>query len=851
VYGLSDSQPEVSYRRQSTRWLTNVRIRPLRWVARRWKSRLPEGETTAWLTFPIAFDQPIETGTSLCRRSGSASLNLVDKWLVRFSFQFSASEPLRDNLSLASVMDELGDAAIAAIDDGRVNSFSRALANLLEFHRVAIQLGAFGQGTDAGNYLEMQNNPLGSMQTQHGRFLNPYRKLAKRLVDIADTDIEPLQEAAHSTEALLSHVRATASLEVREQLVFIAGFQWGALRERRRRSVVPVANSEAEIGARIGQPHSGSIDDKIVRTLCGAWDSIAYQVLRSADLNNDWRLLVQRGKESIHLLERSVSHVLVAVADDDALVSRWALDLLQRWPGYWFLILDEHAVWEEFSQGSEGLLYLSWADVDRALGISGEGLRSESQKQRDVFGEVLLNAWRDACGFLITWLMAQTRDEDPQRELCRDLLKALVAGDALKGSGSTHSVRQPFEHFDAALAAWLRVNILESAELNLVGNLWARLAERAKDSTRLPWVSGRAYGSDDEDERIDLADVALLRLLLSSGAEIRIGQTLSDRVLEFAGQGAIYAERAARRLGHAEEHLRGIDLIPWLPSFQALQPDISVGDIDAKRLQLADEFWALRERIETRNSEQVNQRPLDQAHIDAIEDACNRMAFSRDLGGLPLPFFDVVETAGGAAGEFTLKLPQRDKAELVHPPLATRVSNELSWYEKTVRDYVALDVRTKIAREIQSQAVVVASDKEFAEALDVAAGELHEAGLEALLFLGNRRDLGNQWHADPESADADRPKPFTLEKHDGYAHPGYLFHANGVPAIRMFLQEQAAFLIPQECFERVRFMRMPNGKAARLDVTEQPEHRMSLALVWALEITLRDVPSYRFVFRST
>lgn len=852
LYGLSGSCIEVAHTSRSTRWLANVRVWPLLWVAARWKRRIPPdvNAQSVWLTFPVVFEQAIETGDDLCRRTGGAELTPLERFFVRRAFKLTTTAPDRAHLDLASVMEELGDAALSSINDGRVNSFSRALSNLLEFHRIAIQLGSYSVDINFGNYLEMANNPVGSMQTLHGRLLDPYRKLAQYVIDVADMDIGPLQSAAHSTDALLSHVREKASLEVREQLLFIAGFQWGAFRARRHRTIgsgswpansddLPARKSETEI-----------VDAKIARTLCSAWDSIAFQLLRQDDLRRDWMDLAHRGKECVHFLEKTTSHILVAVADNDALVGRWALDLIQRWTGNWFQIIEEHASWEEFPQISEGVLELSWESTEQALGISGEGLRSEAAKQRDVFAEILLNAWRDSCGFLATWLLAQTKDGDPRQDLCRSLLKALLSGEVLEGAGSTHSIRQPFDHFDATLASWLRANILESANPNLAGNLWGRLDRWANDSTRQPWVSGRAYGSDDQVETINLADAALLRLLLGPNVQFGVSQALSDATLVYSEQGANYAERTKQRLINVQDQLLTIDLAPWLPAFELLQPGIGITDIDSRRTQLADELGVLHDRLAARHDEQLNQRALDAVRLQQILGACNRIAFSRDDGALPLPYFDTVETVEGMVEQFTLTLPKRNKAELVTPPLATSPSNELSWYEKTTRDCVALDIRNKILAQIQPKEVTVKSAKEFADELDEAAAELHDAGFEALLFIASRRDVDYRWRSELVGEDLNQARPIHIEKHEGYAHPGYLLHANGIPAIRMTIRHDSAFLIPRECFDTVRFTRSPDGAAARLVVNEEPDQQVSLALVWGALVTLRNLPTYRFILAT-
>ena len=362
IYGLTGSCTEVAHTSQSTKWLADVRVWPLLWVAVRWKRRIPPdlNAQSVWLTFPVVFKRAIKTGDDFCRRTGGTELKPLEKFFVRHAFKVTTTAPDRAHLDLASVMDELGDAALSSINDGRVNSFSRALSNLLEFHRIAIQLGSYSVGVKIGNYLEMANNPVGSMQTLHGRLLDPYRELAQHAIDFAGTDIGPLHSAAHSTDALLSHVREEASLEVREQLLFIAGFQWGAFRSRRHRTIglgSQPANSD-DLAAR--KSETEIVDAKVARTLCSAWDSIAFQILRQDDLRGDWTDLAQRGKECVHFLEKTTNHILVAVADNDALVGRWALDLIQRWTGNWFPIIEEHASWEEFPQISEGVLELSW-----------------------------------------------------------------------------------------------------------------------------------------------------------------------------------------------------------------------------------------------------------------------------------------------------------------------------------------------------------------------------------------------------------------------------------------------------------------------------------------------------------
>ena len=853
-----DAGTEVKCEARTPRWLRDVWLRPLTYVARRWQARSSEppsdrhpgpGATTShWLTFPVSFGRVLNASDDLCRRRGTEGLQPFERWLVRMSIRLSGRVPRAPGLTITSVIEELGDLALAAMQADREITFSHALQNLLEFHATVIQLGDGNVHDLNGNYLTMLNNPDGSMQTLDQSLLDPYRRIAMHAVWKQEGEPDYLRITARCAESLLARVRKTAPMEIRTQLQFIAAMHWSALGEQ-------WSSYSPDLAESVNMPTSISVNSgstnkpdhaKKLRTLCAAWDYLSYQILRDDDHDEDWSSLSHRGQECVRYLEYTLKHVVTAFFDDHALAARWALDLVQRWPGYWYGIRVERAALDEFPQLGEGAFHLTWPTIEQQLGIRGETLRSTDDKRLAVVAQALVNGWRDACAFLLAWLIGQSADAHPRKKLPLSLAKALATRELLAGAGSSSNVQKPFSRFDQAIASWLRTNFLGGGPHNLVGGLSQRLGEATKDRHRASWVHGRSYVTDDGATTLDLSEATLVFLIWAAQYRDSISQQTSDTLLAFVEQDAALSERVTNRLDNTITRLLKMDITSWLPVLKYLLPSLDHAALEAAKQHVAEQLTDLLKRIQVRHDERLTVAQIDPNRIDRITAACNRLAFDRDRGAVPLPYFNEVETVDADIPECTQELPTRNKAELVSPPLATSSTSEYDWYAQMARDLVAMDVRQKLRRELRTTNLRVRTEREFAEQIRAKAAELRGAGLEPLFFVAHHRDLYGRWRSPRSALNEQRIGGLTLRKHDGFVEPGYLTHVDDIPAIDMPIINGSAFLLPRECFERLEFKSQRNGQPARLDLHEQPESRVDLTLVWCARVTLRPLPAFRF-----
>ena len=853
---------EVRMEPPTPRWLRDVWLRPLRFVARSWQTRCvasvdPHTESSTssdhWLVFPMSYGSSLEPPVDLCRRRGRIGLRPFERWLVTASFRLSRRATPSATPSVVSVIDELGDIALSELQADRKVTFRQAIMNLLEFHRAVILLGNDPSVHPPANYLTMEEDPHGSIRSLDSRLLEPYRRIATLAVSRHHDEQDYLRVTVHCTRYLLSSVRNQAPLEIRQRLQHIATLQWHALHKQwLGRSPERVeADSSSAVSKIKGSAALERDHTQMVKTLSGAWDDIPFQLLCRDDFDADWLSLGERARECIHHLELTVGHVFSAFASGDPIASRWALDLLQRWPDYWSEVRHARADLERFPQLGEGAFYLRWSAVEQNLGIGGEAPTSTAELQKAVLSEALLNSWRDTCTFLLTWSIHQSTNESPRKQLALSLSKALHTGEILAEAGSIHDIQRPFEHFDHAIAAWLRSNLWNAGDDNIAGCITDRLNRTATDALRPTWVMGRGYSSQDDQTDQTLAELFLVHLVSQTDPNTVVGQQISDALVIHVEQDAALFERAVSLLQETKTRVSDLDVARWLSVLRILSPSKEEADHQTAQRHLAGQLDHLLEAVQARNDERLETAEIDPEHIERITDACVRHAFSREHGAVPLPYFDEIEFVDDELCEAACQLPHRKKAELVHPPQATTPANQDEWYVRSVPEYVARDVCQRIREKLDTRDFDSRKEFEFADQLIGAAQELRNADLEPLLLVAGRRDLYGRWTGRRSHIRGEMIGELWLTTKAGAAYPGYLAHVGDIPAIAMPMVKGSAFLLPKECFSRIEFKRQPDGRPAHLTPRELYQFRVGLYLEWSVRVVLRELPAFRFIFEHS
>ena len=853
---------EVRMEPPTPRWLRDVWLRPLRFVARSWQARCvasvdPHTQSSMsadhWLVFPMSYGISLEPPFDLCRRRGRIGLRPFERWLVSASFRLSSRANTLATPSVVSVIDELGDIALTELQADRKVTFRQALTNMLDFHRAVVLLGTDPSAHPPANYLTMEENPHGSIRSLDSRLLEPYRRIATLAVSRHHDEQDYLRVTVQCTKYLLSSVRNQAPVEIRQRLQHIATLQWHALHKQWLGRAPD--HGEADSSSAVSEINGGTALDRnhtqMVKTLCGAWDDIPFQLICRDDFDADWPLLGERARECIHHLELTVGHIFSAFASGDPIASRWALDLLQRWPDYWSEVRHAHADLERFPQLGEGAFYLRWSAVEQNLGVDGEAPASTAELQKAILSEALLNSWRDTCTFLLTWLIHQSTSESPRQQLALSLSKSLHTGEVLAEAGSIHDVRQPLENFDHAIATWLRSTLWNAGDDNIAGSITARLSRAATDALRPTWVLGRGYSSQDDQTDETLAELALVHLIGQTDPNTVVGQQISDALVIHVEQDAALFERAVSLLRNTKTRVSDLDVARWRSVLRILSPPKEDADHRAAQRHLAGQLDYLLETIHARHDERLETAEIDPAHIERIADACVKHAFSREHGAVPLPYFDEIEFVDEELHKAACWLPYRLKAELVDPPLATKPANRDEGYVRSVPEYVARDVRQRICAQLDTRDYYSREEYTFADQLIAAERELRNADLEPLLFVAERRDLYGRWTRRRSRIRRGMIGDLLLTTREGSVEPGYLAHVGDIPAIAMPMVKGSAFLLPKECFSRIEFKRQHDGRPARLNSSELFQFRVSLSLEWSVRVVLRDLPAFRFIFEHS
>ena len=825
-----DPVVEISLPRHQQHFIKNVWLRPLGYIIRRWSRRAaskdPRNRST--LHLPLFF-QSAMSASSICLRSGNTPLTRLERIIIKLSIR-RTWRPTRMRVpDVVSVMDELGTHVLDTIGTSSNQSFDQALQHLLKYHRTLVALGLIG-AEPSENYLTARNEVTGSMQTLNQRLLKPYREISSRAASLSNSNPAIFDSFAYAPISLLSHTQNQASRAMRENFLYLATRNWNVLLADR-----------ARVRATAGDNAARNL--KLITTLCGVWDSSAFCILPRKRPAIPWASYSETGLECMHHLESTASLIFTAVKEKDFVAARWAVDLLQRWVDYWDVM--DHSGWKQFPLLDSMIFHSKWDLVERKLGIRGESLRSTLEKQQEVFAEALLNEWHTTVAFVWMWLVAQGREASPDQKNLLSLAGALRAGQVMEGSGTRHAIVRPYEIFDDVFGVWARTTLNSTRSSRWDNGLWGRLAEASKDSVRIPWVAGRVYGNDEDENTVNLAEIVQLHLLAHAGTSPTIGEPVSSNLIDYCNAETGNYARLVKRMTEGQSAIVALDVSRWTHALSIISPSDAV--LEESQTSLAEEVRKLLVRIETRHDKRLSQSPIDQKKIDQIEQWCGQAAFDPDRGALPLPYFDSVELVDEVFPDTPLRLQDRSKAELVDPPLATSVSNEGVSYPTLTQRYVSVDLVSKIEALISPTEHHVSSASEFAALLQDAEKRLRTTGLDPLLILARKRDAHLRWLQDSREA-VPEDHPIVFETLEGFVEPGYMGHLNGIPAIQMPIQSDTALLMPRECFAKAMFTRKANGQPVALQATEIENYKVRLEIAWSVKIVLADtLPAWRFL----
>jgi hypothetical protein len=160
--GLGDSRvSEVTTTFSGPTRLVDVRLKPLRWVLRRWQSRLRKRATpsrqrfgeprwNAQLTIQPNFDEVLDRRCELVLRQDGVPLTRFEKWIIRRCFHFKRVSPHEvDMPTPENFLEQLVDKAVNQIEESVTTGFRAALADVIQYHRFI--LAAQNTRDDAGN----------------------------------------------------------------------------------------------------------------------------------------------------------------------------------------------------------------------------------------------------------------------------------------------------------------------------------------------------------------------------------------------------------------------------------------------------------------------------------------------------------------------------------------------------------------------------------------------------------------------------------------------------------------------------------------------------------------------------
>lgn len=456
---LDDGNVELStlFKHRST--LTDVWLRPLRFVLRRWVERSEKARThppaacenpfgpNIRLDIALSFDSRIEGLSEWCLRRGGVPLLGWEKYVVRQCFRFRSVGSDDDDLPTPGMfLEELADKIIGQIERLAVTGFKGAMDELLRYHRflLDVQDTRMEDGTPI-NLAEVG----GFLEAPHQEWIGQYRRIFERACEKIRSEPYFVQALSHAIMRLLPTDATTASAAVVSSLLDLGIHEVIFLESWvTRRTTVDVHTGES------AQPRlelAGSdrrAYDQVIVDFIGAWEN----VLRISDRLYDSKAKQQRpASQQWHALGKSwpflqrhlrnTAYFLAsAVWNEDRIGADRYRDSLVRWAETLRLGVNADFRIKHSSLLTPDLISTNWEQVETRLAPYLGAPWPQSPGPDAIFGTLIRTAVDDVINVVAAVTLAWFMNEQQSTDIGGQTAALLLRRQVIEGEGSRFTV---------------------------------------------------------------------------------------------------------------------------------------------------------------------------------------------------------------------------------------------------------------------------------------------------------------------------------------------------------------------------------------------------------------------------
>jgi hypothetical protein len=329
--------------------LVDVRLKPLRWVLKRWQSRVRKEVTpsrqrfgeprwNAQLTIQPNFDEILERRCELVLRRDGAPLTRFEKWIIRRCFRFKRVSPHEvDMPTPENFLEQLVDKAVNQIEEAATTGFRAALTDVIRYHRFI--LAAQNTRDDAGNAFNLAE--VGDFFTRpDAEWVRQYRRAFVAATDKIGSDTSFVDRLSNVAARLVPDDALNFSPRVLRSLLDLGVHEVVAFEDWLTRQAVRGSVDETA-GASLALSGSDtSAYEKVLIGFVGGWETLMQTLIASFGIerrpnahapDQQWIALATAFPVFQAHLHNTGYFFAAAVWNDDALGADRFRDLLLRW----------------------------------------------------------------------------------------------------------------------------------------------------------------------------------------------------------------------------------------------------------------------------------------------------------------------------------------------------------------------------------------------------------------------------------------------------------------------------------------------------------------------------------------
>jgi hypothetical protein len=866
---ISGAQKEVMAKIKGRKVLSNVRLLPLSWIAKKWikQSSTIKPESAAPSTFPFQEGPTLsffltpgwdyEGEEILCERMEGVPLRSWEKWIIRscYSFKKQENDPL--GLTVENAIQDFLSETLTAIDGRRKNAYTERLRSLNHFFEVLIasSMSSF-QENNIKCYMELGDPFQFSNLIQ--TWLRNYRDLFVRTASILHEDSEYFEYAASVPKDLLIKNLGLHSPGVAKEIIKLARSAYYHLQVwwTRRVEEQGVVIHNCSSGTELNPPYSG-IYRSTLMSFVGTWESITYEFYDGSIRDEkDWE---KHSLVSI-LFESHINNTLfmlmASIEKGDVVGANWMCDVLQKW---W--------VQKHFDKGhivNRGyFLTLDCFRKDWPALKEQIQLRRFTNEPADLpfilFAFALYNYWVDVCILSILILVEWGELKETGVPIALKVAKILINGELIHNEGNHFREEiKPINSIENLLETYLRQRFLEEelSDKETYRKQLDALLQKATDRLGKEVVAGRVYTTHGGTSLNSLTSAQVFLLCLFNPSQTWEPSTkLKDDIKDLGKNDDETTRNITSFFIAMSQKVEGLEDSKWEGVYTFLKDGLPAEQVEFSTIKQNTKraIDLLKTFTEELRKERIRSAEIDRERIKFLEKAFSKKAFDSQKADVPVVFFEKVEMFDESFQEKNYRV-SAFRGKLTKPLYEHLDSDEEELFASRGGEIVSKRAMEDVLRQAEFTTIRTSTPDEFWSELKMRSQTLASEGLEPILLVEGSAQPEWLWEWIWQSGDERFPCPEDLrvQRHDTETHENYETHLNDIAVYYATIPPGAALLVSRRSFKKISFTRQENGLPVKLKTeSEADELKVILNFCWKQKIELGATPIIRLEYEVT